>query len=130
MTKEMPSRTGDNPPQVGAGELSLLLQEVIQEYRIQAARVKLTMAVDLGPFNGTITTDVAVMRSILSGLLDNAIRFSRPTGLVHIQAGFHGNDFEFRVQNSWGPATGKNGADAAVMTARIQIKGIRNPLEA
>ncbi|MES2264412.1 MAG: ATP-binding protein [Pseudomonadota bacterium] len=71
-----------------ACDVGALLDQVIGEWRPRAEQAGLTLALEAGPLPALLRVDAGKLRQVLTGLLGNAVKFTRQGGVaLTVQAG-------------------------------------------
>lgn len=83
-------------------DLVALVRELIEDAEILAASANLTLEYQL-PGELFVRGDVRLLRRALMNLIDNAIKYNRPSGIVALSASANGQNAAITVRNT-GPA--------------------------
>ena len=76
---------GQRVPQLEAFCLAELLQDVMQDYRLQAQQCGVTIALDAGSHaQARVRADIALIERVLQNLVDNALRHTGAGGSVRL----------------------------------------------
>ena len=81
-------------------QLAELFESVIRDWGKQLAEKRLKVAVDLSPDAQTIRADETRLHEVLYNLLDNAVKYSRENGEIHLQAAQHGHEIMLSVTDN------------------------------
>jgi signal transduction histidine kinase len=79
---------------------AVILQEVVQTYRPQAANKQVSLTLDVPDTLAPIEADPTLLRQAVANLVDNAIKYTPPQGRVRISAGQVDGMQQFRVEDS------------------------------
>lgn len=80
-------RIGDNRIEVRKQEIHFadLVRTIISHLHTKISNSKIKLSVDVPQDNFTLLTDPALLQEIISNILDNAIKYSKPGGRIYIQ---------------------------------------------
>jgi two-component system phosphate regulon sensor histidine kinase PhoR len=81
-------------------QLAELFESVIRDWGKQLANKRLKVAVDLSPEAQTIRADETRLHEVLYNLLDNAVKYSREAGEIHLQAAQHDHEIVLSVTDN------------------------------
>ena len=81
-------------------QLAELFESVIRDWGKQLAKKRLKVAVDLSPEAQTIRADETRLHEVLYNLLDNAVKYSREDGEIHLQAAQHDHEIVLSVTDN------------------------------
>jgi two-component system, OmpR family, phosphate regulon sensor histidine kinase PhoR len=81
-------------------QLAELFASVIRDWAKQLAKKRLKVAVDLSPEAQTIRADETRLHEVLYNLLDNAVKYSREDGEIHLQAAQHDHEIVLSVTDN------------------------------
>jgi two-component system, OmpR family, phosphate regulon sensor histidine kinase PhoR len=81
-------------------QLAELFASVIRDWGKQLAKKRLKVAVDLSPEAQTIRADETGLHEVLYNLLDNAVKYSREDGEIHLQAAQHDHEIVLSVTDN------------------------------
>lgn len=79
---------------------AVILQELVQTYRPQAANKQVALSLDVPETMAPIEADPTLLRQAVANLVDNAIKYTPPQGRVRISAGQIDGIQQFRVEDS------------------------------
>ena len=77
-----------------------LFNNLIRDWKEKLAAKNLKVIVDLTPKAFTLHADGTRLEEVLYNLLDNAVKFSRENGQIHLRATFRGSDIVLSVADS------------------------------
>jgi two-component system phosphate regulon sensor histidine kinase PhoR len=86
--------------QVGDIQLAELFDNVIRDWERRLAEKRLKIIVDLSPDAWTIRGDETRLQEVLYNLLDNAVKYSRENGEIHLQAAQQGSEIALSVTDN------------------------------
>ncbi len=78
--------SGHVVPQRTPLDLALLIQEAVERFAMPAAQNEVTLRHLLSDAAPQVSADANMVRQVLSNLLDNAIRYTAPSGSVEVSA--------------------------------------------
>jgi two-component system sensor histidine kinase CpxA len=93
----------EEKPNFEPTDAGLLLTEVADRFRPAGEAKNLELAVDVRP-GLVVPGEPSSLRSALSNLVDNAVKYSPAGGIVEVEAAPRGDEVEIRLVNSGAPA--------------------------
>ncbi|PYL23433.1 MAG: hypothetical protein DMF37_09810 [Verrucomicrobia bacterium] len=97
----------DTDLQLSDVQLAELFESVLRDWGKKLAEKQLKVVVDLSPDARTISADETRLHEVLYNLLDNALKYSRESGEIRLQAVQHGPEMVLSVADN-GIGIGKN----------------------
>ena len=86
--------------QIGAVRVPELFNNVIRDWKEKLAKKNLKVIVNLPPDTPAIRADEARLQEVLYNLLENAVKYSRESGEIRLQAAPHGREIVLSVSDN------------------------------
>jgi two-component system, OmpR family, phosphate regulon sensor histidine kinase PhoR len=86
--------------ELGVVSVDELFNNLIRDWKEKLAAKNLKVVVDLAPEASTLHADGTRLEEVLYNLLDNAVKFSRDNGQIHLQTSRRGSDMVLSVADS------------------------------
>jgi two-component system phosphate regulon sensor histidine kinase PhoR len=86
--------------QISAVRVSELFNNVVRDWKEKLAKKNLKVVVDLPPDTPPIWADEARLQEVLYNLLENAVKYSRESGEVRLQAALRGREIVLSVSDN------------------------------